>query len=161
MRKILGTWLPIGILVVILASVYFRQWFLTAREIRAAQESQKTDIQLLLRAKSGIHDISSQSLSLRLKMYGPEAAEEAVLSTASNAPSAALPSSVVAAMKRHAVRIVFFRQSAKGTQVQFEGAYDGLIQFLNAAAPDMPRIDGFVMERSEKNMIKLTIAVAA
>lgn len=159
-RKIIHILIPIGLLVVILTTVYFRQWILTAREISRIRESQKTDIEVMNRGREIIQDISSLQIALRVKLFGPAAAEEAMLSSipTDGAPKA-LPASVVSAMNRHGVRLVLYKQAAKSAQLQFEGAYDSVVRFLAAARPDMPQMDEFLMERSDRNLVKLTLTL--
>lgn len=157
----MSIWIPIALLVAILTTVYFRQWFMTARAIREAQELQKTDIALLLRAKNSVDDLSSLMIALRVKLFGPDAAKEALLASAVHLESSAtLPASVVSSMKRHSIRLVSYRQTSKSAQMQFEGNYDGIVRFLNSARPDLPRLNGFLMERGEKNLVKLTVSFA-
>ncbi len=162
MRKLANIWVPILLLVTILTTVYFRQWILTAREIGHVQEVQKNDIAIMQSARQNLQDLSSLQIALRVKLFGPAAAEEAVLSARpATGTFKTLPASVVSAMNRHGVRLVFYKQSEKLTQIQFEGTYDSLVRFIGSANPDLPRMDGFLMERSDKNSVKLTLTFAA
>ncbi len=161
-RKFLGIWVPIGLLLVILTSVYFRQWLLTARSIGSVLESQKNDIARLSQARDDLQDIASLQIALRVKLFGPKSAEDAVLSASDGRGyrhRRSLPPSVVSAMERHAVRLVSYRQSVESTQIQFEGRFDGIVRFLSTAAPDMPRIESFLMERADKQSVRLTITL--
>lgn len=161
MRKLANIWIPIILLVAILTTVYFRQWILTAREIGRVQEAQKSDIALMETARQDLQDLSSLQIALRVKLFGPSSAEEAVLSARPSAGTLkTLPASVVSAMNRHGVRLVFYKQSGKLAQLQFEGTYDSLARFLSAANPDLPRMEGFLMEHSDKNLVKLTLSFA-
>lgn len=158
MRKLANIWIPIALLVVILTTVYFRQWILTARQIGQSRDAQDADVTRMMIARETIQDLSSLQLALRVKLFGPAAAEDAVLSAKSvTGASKALPSSVVSAMNRHAVRLVSYKQGDQEARIQFEGAYDNLVRFLEVTSPDMPRIDGFLMERGEKDLVKLTL----
>ena len=153
-RKLASIWVPIILLLTFLTTVYFKQWFLTARAIRTVQAAQRADIDLLADAKNSLQDILSQQIALRMKLFGPESAAEAVLSNESTAqPAVVLPPSVVSAMKRHAVRLVFYKQPARAAglsraQIQFEGNFDDLVRFLSAVLPDMPKMDEFEIERA-------------
>lgn len=161
MRKALNIWAPIGLLALILCGVYLKQWATTARAIGTAHDAQENDIALLSRALKSLQDISALQMALRVKLFGPGAAEEAVLS-ANSAPKTApvLPPSVVAAMNRNAVKLVSYRQSGTTSNVQFEGSYESVVRFLSAAGPDMPRVDGFMMERAAGSRVKLTLSLS-
>lgn len=159
MRKVANVCVPIVLLTVILGAIYFRHWVQTARDIVRIQETQETDLTLLERAKERLQDLSTLQIALRVKLFGPAAADDAARSPEPPALSPrALPAAVVSALDRHSVRLVFYRQSGRQAQVQFEGAFDGVIKFLAATSADMPRAEGFLMERGEKNTVKLTLS---
>lgn len=161
MRKAVNIWMPIVLLSVILGVIYFRQWFVTARTIRGIHELQRADIAMLTRARTALSDISNLSILLRLKLFGPGAAEEAVLASVPSDRPAPLPPAVLSALKRHAVRLVYYRRDPSSIRMQFEGDYDGLVRFLSVARADLPRIDGFSMERAGATAVRLTLSFGA
>ncbi|MBI4178241.1 hypothetical protein HY522_02305 [bacterium] len=158
MRRILRVWLPILLLGVCLTLVYFRQWIVKAQSIAAVRENQKTDIHLLTRASESIREIASLQLALRVKLFGPQAADADYIPA--DAPSA-LPATIVRVMNRHSVKLIFYRQKGSTADVQFEGSFNNLLRFLDASSPDFPRIEGFEMARADRNQVRLTLTLPA
>lgn len=160
MRKLANIWAPILILGVFLMTIYFKQWFVTARTIRTIQTAQEADIAMLDTAKTAIQDISALQMTLRMKLFGTEAAEEALLSArpTTQTPSA-LPPSVISSMKRNAVRLVYYR-AGRETEIQLEGKFEDVVRFLDAARADLPRTKDFVMERGAADTVKLTLSLS-
>ncbi len=160
MRKTLGIWIPIALLAVFLGGVYLRQWAFLARSIIQARESQKKDIALLTRAHETLEDISTLQMALRVKMFGPAAAAEAVQSAETAAKLApALPPSIVTAMNRTAVQLVSYRQAGSASHIELEGSYENILKFLTVAGADLPRVEGFEMERADRGRVRLTLSV--
>lgn len=158
MRRILRVWVPIILLALCLTLIYFRQWILTAKSISTLREYQRTDIRLLDRASQSIEEIASLQLALRVKLFGLHGADAEYMPPPASARPA-LPASVVRAMDRHSVRLMYYRNKGTSSEVQFEGNYDSLLRFLETTAADLPQIDGFQMDRSEKNQVKLTLTL--